>query len=130
MGQAGFGLAQCEEIRQAVDRIKASGKKVYAHADSLSMMNYALLSGVSSVNVVPTGDVWVIGFNAESPYVRGLLDKIGVKPDFLTCGKFKSAAEMFMRKGPSPEAEQMRSWLLDSLYESYVKMVAEGRGVH
>lgn len=124
-----LNLAQIEEMRQAIDRIKASGKKVHAHVDSLSMMSYALLSDVSSVNVVPTGDVWIMGFNAESPYVRGLLDKIGVKPDFLTCGKFKSAAETLMRKGPSPESQQMRSWLLDSLYESYVKMVAEGRGV-
>ena len=126
---AAFGLAQVEEMRQAVDRIKASGKKVYAHADSLSMMNYALLSDASSVNLVPTGSVWVMGFNAESPYVRGLLDMIGVTPDFMTCGKFKSAAEMFMRTGPSPEAAEMQGWLLDSLYETYVKLVAEGRGV-
>ena len=127
--KASFALAQVEEIRQAVDRIKASGKKVYAHADSLSMMNYALLSDASSVSVVPTGSVWVTGFYGESPYVRGLLDMIGVTPDFLTCGKFKSAAEVFMRKGPSPEAAQMRGWLLDSMYETYVKLVAEGRGV-
>ncbi len=71
----------------------------------------------------------ITGFNAESPYVRGLLDTIGVKPDFLTCGAYKSAAEMFMRKGPSPEAAQMTNWLLDSLYESYQQMVAQGRGV-
>ena len=126
---ASFGLAQVEEIRQVVDRIKASGKKIYAHADSLSMMNYALLSDVSDVSVVPTGSVWVTGFNAESPYARGLLDMIGVTPDFLTCGKFKSAAEMYMRKGPSPEAAEMKGWLLDSLYDTYVNLVAEGRGV-
>ncbi len=125
---AGFGLAQVEEIRGAVDRIKASGKKVYAHADSLSMLTYALLSDASNLSVVPTGSVWVTGFYGESPYVRGLLDMIGVTPDFLTCGKFKSAAEMFMRTEPSPEAAQMQGWLLDSLYETYVTMVAEGRG--
>ena len=61
--------------------------------------------------------------------MRGLLDMMGVKPDFLTCGKYKSAAEIFMRKGPSPEAAQMRNWLLDSLYESYQKTVAQGSGV-
>lgn len=126
---AQFNLSQAEEIRQAVERIKSAGKKVYAHADDLSTMSYALLCGASSVNVVPTGDVWVMGFNAESPYLRGLLDLIGVKPDFITCGAYKSAAEIFMRKGPSEESQQMRSWLLDSLYDSYVKMVAEGRGV-
>jgi protease-4 len=69
------------------------------------------------------------GFSAEAPYLRGLLDNIGVKPDFITCGEYKSAAEIFMRKGPSPAAARMRNWLLDSLYESYLQSVAQGRGV-
>ena len=42
------------------------------------------------------------GFNAEAPYVRGLLDAIGVKPDFLTCGENKGAAEIFMPKARAP----------------------------
>ena len=123
-------LAQCEELRQALDGIKAAGKEVYAHVDSVLMTrSLALAAGASRISVTPTTIIIISGFNAESPYVRGLLDKIGVKPDFLTCGEYKSAAEIFMRKGPSPEAAEMRNWLLDSLYESYQKMVAEGRGV-
>ena len=34
-----------------------------------------------------------------------------------------------MRKGPSPEAAEMEKLLLDSLYASYQKAVAQGRGV-
>lgn len=129
LGNTGFGLAQAEEIRQAMDEIKSAGKEIYAHAEGLSTGSYALLSGASRVSVVPTADVWVMGLAAESPYLRGLLDMIGVKPDFITCGEYKSAAETFMRKGPSPAAERMRSWMLDSLYETYVTLVAQGRGV-
>ena len=33
----------------------------------------------------------------------------------MTCGDYKSAAEIFMREGPSKEAEAMQNWLLDSL---------------
>jgi protease IV len=123
-------LAQTEEIRQALNGIKAAGKEVYAHVDAtLTMRSLALAAGASRISATPTTVIIIAGINAESPYVRGLLDMIGVKPDFLTCGKYKSAAEIFMRKGPSPEAAEMRNWLLDSLYESYQKMVAEGRGV-
>ena len=124
-----LGLAQCEELRQALDGIKAAGKEVHAHVDSVLMTrSLALLAGASRISVTPTTIILIAGFNAESPYVRGLLDAIGVKPDFLTCGEYKSAAEIFMRKGPSPEAARMRNWLLDSLYESYQKTVAQGRG--
>jgi len=126
---ATLGAAQKEELRQVMKQLRASGKEVYSHADSLTMPDYVLLSGVSRLSVVPTGDLWITGIYGESPYLRGLLDKIGVKPDFLTCGEYKSAAEIFMREGPSPQAEKMQNWLLDSLFETYVQLIAKGRGV-
>lgn len=125
-----LGTAQIEEIRQALDGVKAAGKKVYAHVDALLMTrSLALAAGASRISVTPTAIIIVNGFSAESPYLRGLLNLIGVTPDFLTCGQYKSAAEIFLRQGPSPEAARMRDWLLDSLYESYQNVTAQGRGV-
>lgn len=130
LDEVSLSLAQIEEIRQAMDAIKKAGKEVHVHVDAVLMTrSLALAAGASRISVTPTTIIIISGYSAESPYVRGLLDMIGVKPDFLTCGKYKSAAEIFMRKGPSPEAAQMRNWLLDSLYESYQKTVAQGRGV-
>lgn len=126
---SGFRLAQVEELRQAIGQIKAAGKEVHAHADSLSTGSYGLLCGASSISVVPTGTVWISGMAGESPYLRGLLDMLGIQPDFFTCGAYKSAAEIFMRKGPSPEAQQMEDWLFDSMFETYVALVAKGRRV-
>jgi protease-4 len=123
------GSAQAEELRAAMAKLRAAGKEIYAHADSLSMREYVLLSGASRLSVVPTADVWVIGLFGEAPYLRGLLDKISVKPEFLTCGSYKSAAEMFLRDGPSPEAEAMQNWLLDDMYNTSLSLVAQGRKV-
>ena len=103
----GAGWAQVEELRQAIKEVRSAGKEVYVHADSLSMKEYVLAAGASRISLVPTADLWLTGLHAESPYVRGLLNKIGVQPDFLTCGDYKSAAEIFMREGPSPKAERM-----------------------
>ena len=124
-----LGAAQAEELRQAMAKVRAAGKPIYASADSLTMSEYVLLSGASRLSVVPTADLWVTGIFVESPYLRGLLDKIGVHPEFLTCGAYKSAAEMFLRDGPSPEAEAMQNWLLDNLFDSSVGLIARGRGV-
>ncbi|HTK78793.1 MAG TPA: signal peptide peptidase SppA, partial [Gemmataceae bacterium] len=60
-------------------------------------------------------------------YLRGLLDKIGVQPDYLTCGAYKSAAELFTRTGPSQPANEMMNWLLDGLYQDKVDLIARGR---
>ncbi len=123
------GAAQIEELRQAMERLKSAGKPVFAHADSLQMGQYVLASGASRLSVVPTADVWVTGLYGESPYLRGLLDKLGVEPDYLTCGDYKSAAEVFLRTEPSPQAEEMQNWLLDSQFETFLKLIASGRKV-
>jgi protease-4 len=124
-----IGSAQTEELRQAMAGLRAAGKDVYSHSDSMTMRDYVLLSGASRLSVVPTGDLWVTGLYGEAPYLRGLLDKLNIQPDFLTCGSYKSAAEIFMRDGPSPEAEKMQNWLLDSQFDTFVSLIAKGRGV-
>ena len=129
MGSASLGTAQLEEFRAALDRLKKAGKPVYAHADDLKFGSFALLSGAKRISVSPTGDLWVTGLYGEQMFVRGLLDKLGVEPDFLTCGDYKSAGEMFMRSSSSPEAKQMHDWMLDSLFERFVELIANGRGV-
>jgi protease-4 len=126
---AAIGTAQKEELRQAMARVRDAGKEIYAHADSLMMGQYALLAGATRLSVVPTADLWVSGLYAEQLYLRGLLDLLGVQPDFLTCGAYKSAAELFMRSGPSPEADKMMNWLIDGIFDTYVKMIAKGRRV-
>src|SRR5207237_1802061 len=123
------GTAQKEELRQAIKKVRDAGKEVYAHSDSLHMGEYALLCGASRLSVVPTGDLWITGMYGEAPYLRGLLDKLGVQPDFLTCGAYKSAAELFMRKEPSKQADEMQNWLFDSIFDTYLRLIATGRGV-
>jgi len=125
----GLGTAQVEEVSKVLNAIKANGKDICVHAESLTMRTYALYSAASRVSVVPTGDLWLTGIRAESLHVRGLLDLVGVVPDYLTCGDYKSAGEMFTHKKPSPAAEENLNWLLDGLFESYVNLIATGRGV-
>ena len=126
---AAVTLSQAEEIRQSMAAVRSANKDVYLFADGLTMQDFALAAGATEITVVPTGDLWLTGFYVESPYVRGLLDKIGVTPDFLHCGDYKSASEIFMREGPSPQAEEMENWLLDSMYRTTIQLIAKGRGV-
>lgn len=126
---AAVGTAQKEELRQAMARFRATGKEIFAHSDSMQMGEYAMLCGANKISVVPTGDLWITGMHGEAMFLRGLLDKLGVQPDFLTCGTHKSAAEQFMRKEPSKEADEMQNWLFDSIYDTYLRLIATGRNV-
>jgi protease-4 len=123
------GAAQIEELRQSMAAIQKAGKEVYVHSDSLGMADYVLFSGATRIAVSPTADLWVTGLYGEQPYLRGLLDKLGVQPDFLTCGDYKSAAEIFMRTEPSKQADEMHNWLLDSIHQNRIALIAKGRNV-
>ncbi|MCA9074644.1 MAG: signal peptide peptidase SppA [Planctomycetaceae bacterium] len=126
---ASVGTAQMDELRQAMERFKAADKPIYAHTESLTTGSYALLSGATRLSVVPTGDLFINGLYGEQLFLRGLFDLVGVTPDFLTCGTHKTAAEQYMRTGPSEASQEMSKWLYDGIYESIIRLIAEGRGV-
>src|SRR5439155_11418351 len=123
------GFAQIQELRQAIADVRGKGKDVYVHSDVMMMGHYLLFSGATRVSVSPTGIIFIPGLHGEQPYLRGLLDKIGVKPDFMHIGAYKSAVELFTREGPSPEADEMLNWLFDGLYADSVRLIADGRKV-
>ncbi len=122
-----LGAAQVEELRAAMALVRKHDKEVYVHADELPMGRYLLACAASRISVAPTGPVLIPGLHASSLHVRGLLDKLGVRPDFLTEGAYKSAAELFTRAQPSPEADQMLNWLMDSFYGTFKDEIARGR---
>jgi len=124
----GIGFGQLEELRRAIERVKATGKKVYTYAEDMTTAEYGLLCAGDRLCVAPQSTLWLTGLYGESLYVKGLLDKIGVQADFLHMGDYKSAAEMLTRTSPSKPAEENTNWLLDSLYGSLVDMIARSRG--
>ncbi len=125
---AALGFAQLEEVHAALRRIVAADKEIYVNADTLTTGTYALATAATHISLVPTGDLWLRGLYGETPYLRGALEKLGVVPDFEHCGDFKTGAESITRTGPSDASKEMTDWLLDSLYDSFVKLVAESRG--
>ncbi|MBN2180345.1 MAG: signal peptide peptidase SppA [Sedimentisphaerales bacterium] len=124
-----MGFGQLEELRGAINRLKEAGKKVYVHAEEMNILVYSLLCSGSNLSIAPQSALWFIGIYTESVHVKDLLDKIGVRGEFLHMGDYKSAAEIFTRTEPSKPAEDNINWLLDSYYESLVKMISQSRGI-
>jgi len=124
-----LGFAQVEELWHAFDALKQAGKPVYAHAADLDTLSYALLSSASTLNIVPTDTIWLIGLQLQNLYLADMLEKIGVQAEVLHVGDYKAAGEMLSRSGPSDDASANMNWLLDGLYDKVVNLIAEGRGM-
>ncbi len=125
-GSPSIGVGQLEELRQALNKVTAAGKKIHVHSTSLDIDGYTL-GATGHICVTPAGDVWIEGIYGERLYLRGLLDLVGVRPQFLACGEYKSAAETYMRHSPSEAAKKNQDWLYDGIFETYIRWIAEGR---
>lgn len=119
--------AQVDELRRNIKHLRDSGKKTYAYVETMSQRDYLLACACDEIIITPTGTVLVVGLAGEAVYFKNLLDKIGVKADFMQMGRFKSAAESLTRTGPS-EAELLQiNRLFDSLHEHLLNSIAASR---
>ena len=128
-GGLSLGRAQGEELAAAIETVKEAGKPVWGYADALILTGYTLMTPADQIALSPEGALIVTGIYGEQMFLRGLLDKIGVEPDFVALGDYKAAGEQFMRKTPSDFAQKNTDWLFDSMYDSMLEAIAEGRGV-
>lgn len=130
----GYALSQVQEIRQAVKELRSSGKFAYAISSgygdfSNGMAEYYLASAFDEVWLQPVGNVSINGFMAEVPLVRGLLDKVGVRPEFYTREEFKSAMETFTNKEISPENKETLVSIFGVFSDQFLDDVSKDRGI-
>ena len=123
-----MSFAQLEEIIRALREFRDCGKKVYAFMDYATNGSYALAAAADHITLAEYSALDIVGLHAELSYYRGLLDKIGVQPQMLHCGDYKSAMESFMLTEPSKPARENIDWLLDGIFERWIELIAEGRG--
>lgn len=125
--QPEINLAQVEELTRAVQAFRARGKPVYCYMDFAGNASYALASAADHITLAENSVLDTVGLYGGMMFFKGMMDKIGLQADMMHCGAYKSALEPFTRTKPSPEATENVDWLLDSLYERWVGLIADGR---
>lgn len=130
-----LGLMQCDwakanEMREAVLDFRRSGKKVYAVIEEAPDfdMEYFLATACDRIVLQPLGWLGVNGLGGYVPFLKGALDKIGVRAEFEHVEEYKTAYNMFTEKGFTPaHREEMESYYGD-LFAQYVSAAAKARG--
>ena len=121
------GLAQLEEIRNALLHFRKTDKFVYAYSEEYDQANYYLASAADSVFFNPQGTFDWHGLRSELMFVKGALDKLDIEPEVIRHGKFKSAVEPFINEKMSPENREQISQLIHGIWNYYVARVANSR---
>jgi protease-4 len=123
----GTGLPTLREVAAAMQRFRASGKKIYAWSGSYTQRQYFLAAHADEVWMSPMGFVFLQGYGVYRNYYRESLDKLGVQANVQRVGKYKNAAEIFDATGPSPETLESSGALYGSLWQTYTEGVEKAR---
>ncbi len=121
------GWAKLEELHDQVAAFRKSGKPVYAFLRGATAREYYVASAADRIYMSPEDELDVKGLRVEMMYVKGTLDKLGVKMEFEHAGKYKDAPDMFTRTDPTPETLEVMNAILDQYYGNLVETIAQGR---
>ena len=123
----GAGLVSLREVGAAIERFKASGKKVVAWGASYDQRQYYLASHADEVYLHPFGTVRIDGLGGYRNYYLDALDRLGITVNLIRVGTYKSAAEPFIANAPSAAAQQADAFLYDALWADYTAAVEQAR---
>ena len=127
INMSGAGWGKSEDIRDAIADFRSSGKPVYAYMEYATDKEYYIATACDKIYMAPPGELFINGLAADVLFFRGSLDKLGIYPDMVQVGKYKTAVETFTRKDMSDaNREFMNSWL-DDYFNRYVDSVGKAR---
>lgn len=123
------GISRVLSLRRAVQAFRAAGKPVAVYAETLEAESLLLASAAAAIWLPETGNVFLVGLRLESMFLRGVLERLDLKPEVVRIGRYKSAAERLTRDTMSPENREQLEALADDLYDELVTGIADGRGL-
>lgn len=123
------GLTQIDDLRNAIEDFKKSGKFVYAYGNGVSQSAYYLGSVADQYYLHPAGGIELKGLSTEVTFFKDFADKYGIGIEVIRHGKFKSAVEPFLRNDISPENKEQLSTLLNDLWKNTSYKMAVSRKI-
>jgi protease-4 len=121
------GLPENEELAAAIAEFRRTGKKVIAYGSYCQDGQYYLAAQADEVYLDPMGFVLLTGYDRYRMYFKDAIDKLAVDVHLIRAGKFKSAAEPFIRSDMSPEEREESTSYLQALWKGYRTGVGAGR---
>ena len=121
--------ASMQAIRNALVDFKESGKFIVAYAGSYSQGTYYIASVADKVIANPSGSIGWHGLAAQTMFLKGLLDKVGVEMQVFRVGTYKSAVEPYIATEMSPANREQTQAFIGSIWQQILNDVSESRKI-
>ncbi len=121
----GGAVAPSVEIALALKRLKEKKPVVAYAAGTMASGSYYASIWADRIVANPAATIGSIGVIMEGMNIKGLIDKIGIKPQVVKAGKYKEAGTPF-REWTKDERREIETHIFD-IYKMFVEDVAKAR---
>ena len=123
-------LAFTQEIRNALEKFKESGKFIYSYSNmGYSQKSYYLATVADKVYVNPETPLLLLGMSSSISFYKEMLGKLGIQAEVIKVGKFKSAVEPFISDKMSDENRLQVKKYLDSSWGNITRAISASRHI-
>jgi protease-4 len=134
IGDEDAGLARVQELRAAIQRFRGKGKFAIGFAEALGsggdhFADYYLASALDRIWLQPSGGFGVAGLAVETPFLKGGLDKLGIRIEGGKRYEYKSAPDSFTEADMTGPARENLQQLIDGLYGRFIDDVSRDRRI-
>ena len=120
--------ATLQTMRRALKEFKKSGKWIAAYGyEGINQADYYLASVADSIYLNPVGAVDLHGMASVTPYMKKMLDKIGVEMQVIRVGTFKSAVEPYMLEDMSDANRLQQEHYLGIIWKEMLDSISVDR---
>lgn len=122
-------FASLQEIRDALNDFKKSGKFIVAYSDNYTQGMYYLSSVANKVLLNPKGAIEWRGLASQPLFLKGLLEKLGIEMQVFRVGTYKAAVETFSATEMSPANREQVTAYITSIWNEIITDVAASRKI-
>lgn len=124
----GGSVYASEKIANQIKALKEAKKPVYTVMEEMAASGGYYISAPTD-RIYASNETWTgsIGVIIQSKSLQGLFEKYGIKEQNITTGKMKDAGSV--GRDMNDEEKSYFQGLVDSAFDRFVQIVAEGRGL-
>jgi protease IV len=130
--EGGVDPAAADEIRQAVRRLRAAGKRVIAHSQGLYpsgivTSTYMIGAAADEFWMQPGSSFQATGLATEDVFLKRFFDRYGVTPDFQQRREYKNAVNPYLHEDYTPAHREAQVSWMSSVYRTALVTAAADR---
>ena len=134
IGAVPMGVAQVQEIREAVERFRAHKKFAVAYSETFGEFGpgnsaYYLATAFDQIYLQPSGDIGLTGIIMESPFIKGTLSKLGMTFHGGQRYEYKNFYNMFTETKFTPAHKEAMTAIMTSWFNQMKDGICQARQI-